>query len=74
MSIPLKESDPAYWMLEQGRNDPSKCTKSSVYDEDCYICNDPEFSLIGLPLCYPCGKCGGHIAADDSVCCVCGSS
>lgn len=26
---------------------------------------------MGLPLCYPCVKCGGHVAADDTVCDVC---
>lgn len=76
MSQPLRPDDPAYWMLEQGRKDPSKRSTTTVHDDDCYICNDPEFALmglplLGLPLCYPCKKCGGHVPADDSVCTVC---
>jgi hypothetical protein len=67
-TVPLKPSDPAYWMLEQGRNDPSKRSKTDVFDKDCYICRDPEFAMMGLPLCYACPTCGGHIAADDCVC------
>lgn len=73
MSVPMKLNDPAYWMLEQGRKDPSKRSTSTVYNDKCYICNDPEFSLMGLPLCYPCVKCGGHVAADDSRCDDCGA-
>lgn len=72
MSVPLKKSDSCYWMLEQGRKDPSKRTETSVYKENCYICRDPEFSLMGLPLCFPCNKCGGHVAADDIKCDDCG--
>lgn len=68
MSVPLKPDDPAYWMLEQGRADPSKRSTTTVFSADCYICLDEEFSLMGLPLCYPCPKCGGHVAADDTVC------
>lgn len=68
MSAPMKPNDPAYWMLEQGREDPSKRSTKTAHSNDCYICRDPEFALMGLPLCYPCGKCGGHVAADDCVC------
>lgn len=71
MSVPLKKTDPAYWMFEQGLSDPSKRSTSTVHKDGCYICEDPEFSLMGLPLCYPCVKCGGHVAADDTVCDVC---
>lgn len=72
MSQPLKSSDPAYWMLEQGMRNPSKRSKTTVYNEKCYICLDPEFSLMGLPLCYPCAKCQGHVPADDTTCTDCG--
>lgn len=72
MSVPMKPDDPAYWMLEQGMADPSKRSVPSVNSDDCYICNDPEFALMGLPLCTPCEKCAGHVAADDSVCDACG--
>lgn len=68
MSVPMKQDDPAYWMLERGLNDPSARSKSDVYSDKCYICRDPEFSLMGLPLCYKCPKCSGHIAADNTVC------
>lgn len=48
-----------------------------VFDPDCYICKDPEFELLGLPLCRYCPVCAmkgspGHIPADDTRCSVCG--
>lgn len=43
-----------------------------LYRGSCYICRDPEFAQMGLPLCYPCPVCGGHIPADDTVCTDCG--
>jgi hypothetical protein len=64
----MKPSDPAYWLLERGRKDPSKRSTTTVYSEDCYICRDPEFAMMGLPLCYPCAKCNGHVPADDTIC------
>lgn len=72
MSKPMDKSDPAYWMLERGLKDPSKRTVTTVYDKDCYICRDPEFAMMGLPLCYPCPTCDGHVPADDTVCTECG--
>lgn len=69
MSVPMKPGDPSYWMLEQGRKDPSKRSTPTVYKEGCYICEDSEFAMMGLPLCYFCPKCKvGHIAADDTEC------
>jgi len=59
----MKPSDPAYWMLSDGIT-----SKPTVYNEKCYICNDPEFAQMGLPLCYPCYLCGAHVPADDSIC------
>lgn len=44
----------------------------TVYRRGCYICEDPEFAQMGLPLCRACSACGGHVAADDSVCDDCG--
>jgi hypothetical protein len=64
----MKPSDPAYWMLEEGLSGMRAIKKSEVYNSDCYICNDPEFALMGLPLCYPCVICGTHTPADDCVC------
>lgn len=68
MSIPLREDDPAYWLLERGIADPSQRSVTTVFKSGCYICEDPEFALMGLPLCYPCKECGGHVPADDTVC------
>jgi hypothetical protein len=72
MIHPTKETDPAYCLLAEGLKDRTKRSKPTVYKVGCYICEDPEFSLMGLPLCYPCKSCGGHVAADDSVCDDCG--
>lgn len=55
-------------------------SSTNVYDDRCYICRDPDFARMGLPLCYPCPECKtksdgkilGHIAADDTECSVCG--
>ena len=69
----MKTTDPAYWMLEDGLKDPSKRTVKTIHRNGCYICEDPEFALMGLPLCYPCKKCGGHVAADDTICDDCGA-
>lgn len=50
---------------------------AGVYDDRCYICNDPDFARMGLPLCRSCPACEregrgpGHIAADDTECTVC---
>ena len=71
MSIPLPPDDPCQWMLQQGIKDPTKRSVSTVYDPDCYICRDPEFALMGLPLCYPCQFCGEHVPADDPRCSGC---
>jgi hypothetical protein len=43
-----------------------------LYRSSCYICRDPEYAQMGLPLCYPCPKCNGHVPADDTVCTDCG--
>lgn len=68
MSVPMRKDDPAYWLLERGVKDPSKRSVSTVYNNGCYICRDPEFALMGLPLCYPCVVCGEHVPADDCIC------
>jgi hypothetical protein len=73
---PLPLGDPAYWMLEKGLRDESWRTPThpEIYKETCYICIDPEFALMGLPVCKPCPvlidgvPCGAHWAADDSEC------
>jgi hypothetical protein len=64
----MKPTDPAYFLLEQGRKDPSKRSTTTVFNPKCYICKDPEFALMGVSLCFPCGTCGAHVPADDSTC------
>ena len=72
------ENDPAFWLLERGIKDPTQRSKPTVHKDGCYICDDPEYSLMGLPLCQPCSACvaagrgWGHVPADDSVCSECG--
>lgn len=79
MSVPMRKDDPAYWMLEKGYKELAEgtegwVTKRTVHNDNCYICNDHEFALMGLPLCYPCPvlvdgvECGAHTPADDTVC------
>lgn len=63
-----KPSDPAYILL----GDSFPASTPTVYLEGCYICEDPEFAQMGLPLCYECRFCNGHVAADDCVCDECG--
>lgn len=68
MSVPMKEDDPAYWMLEDDFT-----STPVIHREGCYICEDPEFAQMGLPLCRTCPECEeGHIAADDTICDDCG--
>ncbi len=65
--------DPAYHLLTDDYTSTPKVTPRDT----CYICMDPEFAQMGLPLCNKCPKCvkegkEGHIAADDTVCDDCG--
>jgi hypothetical protein len=69
MSVPMQPDDPAYWML---KDNVTSTPFPGLYRDSCYICRDPEFAQMGLPLCYPCPMCRGHIAADDTVCSDCG--
>lgn len=43
-------------------------SKPVVYSDTCYICNDPDFERMNLPLCRPCDVCGAHVAADETIC------
>ena len=68
----MSPDDPAYWMLFD-----SYTSSTEVYSDSCYICRDPEFAQMGLPLCRKCHYCVaegalGHVPADDSVCTDCG--
>jgi hypothetical protein len=58
-----RPDDPAYSLLLDDYT-----TTPTVHRTGCYICEDPEFAQMGLPLCKPCPRCRGHIAADDTVC------
>lgn len=67
MSKKMNKDDPVYFLLD---NVPP--TPKVIHREGCYICEDDEFQRMGLPLCYVCPLCGGHIPADDCVCDDCG--
>lgn len=68
-----RKDDPAHKLLADDYT-----SQPRVYSADCYICEDPEFAAMGLPLCRPCPSCRengsgeGHITADDQVCDECG--
>lgn len=49
----MQPGDPAYWMIEE----PAFHSQPKVYLDSCYICNDDEFMLMGLPLCRVCCVC-----------------
>ena len=72
-STQMPTSDPAYFMLTSG-----PVTPTTVYRDNCYICRDPEFAQMGLPVCTFCPACKtagrgeGHIPADDVACSDCG--
>lgn len=51
-SVAANPSDPAFWMLLDGHQ-----STPVVYHEGCYICEDPEFAAMGMPLCRPCPEC-----------------
>jgi hypothetical protein len=53
MSLPMSSNDPAYWMLES----PECHSQPIVHSDNCYICTDHEFMLMGLPLCRECCVC-----------------
>ncbi len=62
----MQPNDPAYHLLSDG---VTSTPNLSIYRKNCYICTDPEFAQLGLPLCRACPECKtGHIAADDTAC------
>jgi hypothetical protein len=73
-SVAARPQDPAFWMLLDGHT-----STPVVYLKGCYICEDPEFAQMGMPLCRPCPECvkagrgQGHVAADDTTCDECGA-
>lgn len=57
--------DPAYQLLVN----PNIYSTPKIFREGCYICEDPEFAQLGMPLCNPCCNCeGGHVPADQGEC------
>ena len=72
-STQMRPDDPAYFMLSDDYTSTPK-----VYSETCYICRDPEYAQMRLPLCNPCpdcqkaGRVDGHVPADDEECDDCG--
>lgn len=51
-------NDSAAWMVQKGLSDPAARSQQHVARRPgCYICEDPEFELMGLPLCRPCPVC-----------------
>ncbi len=64
-------TDRAYFLLLDGH---TSTPDLSIFREHCYICRDPEFAQMGLPLCKPCEDCKvGHVPADDVICDDCGA-
>jgi hypothetical protein len=65
-------------LMERALYNDDYTSSTTVYDETCYICRDPDFARMGLPLCRACDECKkagrglGHVAADDVKCTVCG--
>lgn len=76
--LPLNMAARANTAVEQVMLLDGITSKPEVYSSKCYICRDPEFAAMGLPLCRACPVCSsltekkGHIPADDSVCTICG--
>jgi hypothetical protein len=68
-SVAHRPHDPAFTLLLDGKHSVPR-----VHRRGCYICEDPEFAAMGMPLCMPCARCGGHIPADDESCDDCGWS
>lgn len=64
--------------MERALYNDGYTSSTTVHDSSCYICNDPDFARMGLPLCRECDKCKeegrglGHVPADDVECSVCG--
>lgn len=51
-SVAMNPSDPAFrLLLDDFRSVPV------VHRESCYICRDPEYAAMGMPLCSPCPGC-----------------
>lgn len=64
--------DPAYILLMDP--DVSSTPVPGAFRDYCYICRDPEFAQMGLPLCKLCPVCKtGHVAADEIECDDCGA-
>lgn len=51
-SVALNPDDLAHFMLFD-----KHVSHPVVFDRRCYICRDPEFAQMGMPLCSPCPAC-----------------
>lgn len=51
-SVALNPDDLAHFMLFD-----KHVSHPVVFDRRCYICRDPEFAAMGMPLCTPCPWC-----------------
>lgn len=72
-----RPDDPAYRLILDAH---TTTPIVGIYRSSCFICRDPEFAQMGLPLCRPCSTCttdpatpAGHIPADDIACSDCGA-
>lgn len=65
----MHPGDPAWSLMT---DDFTSSPVPGIYRQNCYICRDPEFAQMGLPLCSKCDACGGHVPADDITCTDCG--
>ena len=62
-----RSDDPAFALLLDNFT-----STPTTFRRGCYICEDHEYAQMGLPLCYKCDKCKGHVPADDPTCDDCG--
>lgn len=62
---PSRLDDPAVVLMLLPK---PKVTYERGYSPTCYICADPEYAAMGMPLCKVCldPNCGAHAAADDN--------
>lgn len=58
VKLATQDTDPAAWMLHDGKTSRHAPGVQEIgLERGCYICADPEFAQMGLPLCRPCPEC-----------------
>lgn len=58
LKLATQDDDPAAWMLHDGKTSKHAPGVQEVgLLHSCYVCADPEFAQMGLPLCRPCPEC-----------------